>query len=144
MLNSTPAVIAMFSIVMFGMILLPLLNSLVLYLFSRILKFNNRSFRTAFFCSLTNFGIFIGLSSTFSILFINRIQQQSAIFSLVSLLASFVAGIFVVRKFYKESIAKSLLALFLTGLVMLVLFIIIAIVGSLILGPYLLKGGVLK
>jgi len=144
MLNNTSVVVVMLFSVMFGMILVPLLGSFVLHLLSKLLKFEKQSWKTALYCSLINVGILIAINSVFAILFIGKIQQIPPVFSLLSFLVSFIAGTYVVRRFYNESVLRSFLVLFFTALVMIVVFIIIAIVASIILGPYLLKGGVLK
>ena len=120
-----------------GLAIAPLVASLVLRLFSRLFKFQKNDFKTAFYCSLIILGILIGINSILSILFLDQIQKLSSIFTILSLAVSFIAGIYVIHRFYGESILKSFSVLLLTGLIMFVVLILIIILISLILGPYL-------
>ena len=114
----------------------PLVASLVLCLFSRLFKFQKNDFKTAFYCSLIILGILIGVNSILSILFLDQIPKSS-LFTILSLAVSFIAGVYVIHRFYRESIFKSFLVLLLTGLIMFVVLILIIILISLILSPYL-------
>lgn len=137
MLNSTPLIILIMFLSILGSAIAPLVASLVLRLFSRLFKFQKNDFKTAFYCSLIILGILIGINSILSILFLDQIQKLSSIFTILSLTVSFIAGIYVIHRFYGESILKSFLVLLLTGLIMFVVLILIIISISLISGPYL-------
>ena len=121
-LNSTSSVILIISLSMVGIIVAPLIASLVLRLFSRLFKFSKNDFKTALYCNLITLGVFVGVSSVSSILFLG--QKLSPIFTILPFAVSLIVGTYVVHRFYGSSIFKSFLALFLTGLVLfLVLFI---------------------
>ena len=120
-LNSTSSVILIISLSMVGIIVAPLIASLVLRLFSRLFKFPKNDFKTALYCNLITLGVFVGISSVTSILFLG--QKLSPIFTIFSYIISLVVGTYVVHKFYGSSILKSFLALFLTGLVLFIALI---------------------
>jgi len=127
-LNSTPLVILVISLSMLGLVVAPVVASLVLRLFSRLFKFPKNDFKTALYCNLIILGIFIGVSSVSSILFLG--QKLSPIFTIFSYVISLIVGTYVVHRFYGSSIFKSFLALFLTGLVLIIAFIfVILLVG---------------
>lgn len=133
-LDSTPLVILFISLSMLGLIIAPLIASLVLRLFSKLFKFPKNDFKTALYCNLITFGVFVGVSFVPSMLFLG--QKLSPIFTIFSYIISLIVGTYVVHRFYGSSILKSFLALFLTGLVLFITLICIIIVVSLILVPY--------
>ena len=137
MLNSTPLIILIMFLSILSLVIALLVASLVLRLFSRLFKFQKNDFKTAFYCSLIILGILIGVNSILSILFLDQIQKLSSILTILSSVASFIAGGYVIHRFYRASIFKSFLALALTGLIVFIAWIFIAILISLILSPYL-------
>ena len=127
-LNSTSSVILIFSLSMVGIIVAPLIASLLLRLFSRLFKFPKNDFKTALYCNLITLGVFVGISSVPSILFLG--QKLSPIFTILPFIISLIVGTYVVHRFYGSSIFKSFLALFLTGLVLFIgLICVILLVG---------------
>ena len=133
-LNSTPLVILFISLSMLGLIIAPLVASLVLRLFSRLFKFPKNDFKTALYCNLITLGVFAGVSSVSSILFLG--QKLSPIFTIFSFIISLIVGTYVVHRFYGSSIFKSFLALFLTGLVLFITLICVILLVNLILIPH--------
>ena len=132
-LNSTSSVIMLLSLSVLGLIIVPLVASLVLRLFSQLFKFLKNDFKTALYCNLIILGIFVGVSFVSNILFLG--QKLTTIFIIPPYIISFIVGIYVVHRFYGSSILKSFLALFLTGLVLFIVFILVII---LLFSPYLL------
>ena len=127
-LNSTSSVILIFSLSIAGIIVAPLVASLVLRLFSRLFKFSKNDFKTALYCNLITLGIFVGISSISSILFLG--QKLSPAFTIFPFIISLIVGTYVVHRFYGSSIFKSFLALFLTGLALFIgLICVIILVG---------------
>ena len=133
-LNSTSSVILIFSLSIVGIIVAPLVASLVLRLFSRLFKFPKNDFKTALYCNLITLGVFVGVSSVSSILFLG--QKLSPIFTILPFAISLIVGTYVVHRFYGSSILKSFFALLLTGLVLFIALICVILVVSLILVPY--------
>ena len=71
------------------------------------------------------FGIMIAISSTLSMFFLDKITQWQNVFTIVALLISFIAGFFVIFKFYKESQGKCFVVWSLTCVAGIVLFFIL-------------------
>jgi|GEM_PF-2469339 len=137
LLNSTSSVILIFSLSILGIIIAPLVASLILRLFSRLFKFSKNDFKTALYCNLIILGIFVGISSALNILFLDQIQKLSSIFTILSSVISLVAGTYVVHRFYGSSPLKSFFAIFLTGLTLFIgLIFVILLMG---LGIALIK-----
>jgi len=124
-LNSTSSVILIISLSMVGIIVAPLIASLVLRLFSRLFKFPKNDFKTALYCNLIILGIFVGISSVPSILFLG--QKLSPIFTILPYIISLVIGTYVVHRFYGSSLLKSFFVLLLTGLTLFIALIFIII-----------------
>jgi len=121
-------------------VILPLITSLSIWLFSKILKFKKNDYKTAVQTSLVIFGIGFLLNALFTMVFFNARQQSiPPIIESVFLLTSFIAGIYVVHKLYNETISKSFWMLFLGGIAILIAVIIISIPVSIIMFPYLTK-----
>jgi len=114
-LNSTSSVVLILSLSILGIIIAPLVASLVLRLFFRLFKFPKNDFKTALYCNLIIIGIYVGIGSSLNILFLDQIQGLSSVFTLLSLIISLIAGTYVIHKFYGSSLVKSFFALFLTG-----------------------------
>ena len=113
---------------MVGIIVAPLIASLVLRLFSRLFKFPKNDFKTALYCNLIILGVFAGISSVSNILFLG--QKLSPIFTILSLVISLIVGTYVVHRFYGSSLLKSFFALLLTGLALFIaLIFVIILVG---------------
>ena len=136
-LNSTSSVVLIFFLSILGIIIAPLVASFVLRLFSRLFKFSKNDFKTALYCNLIILGIFVGLSSSLNILFLDQIQKLSSVFTIISSIISLVAGTYVVHRFYGSSLLKSFLALLLTGVTLFVVPIIVIILVG--LGVTLIK-----
>ena len=136
-LNSTSSVVLIFFLSILGIIIAPLVASFVLRLFSRLFKFSKNDFKTALYCNLIILGIFVGLSSSLNILFLDQIQKLSSVFTIISSIISLVAGTYVVHRFYGSSLLKSFLALLLTGVTLFIVPIIVIILVG--LGVTLIK-----
>ena len=128
-LNSTSSVILIFSLSIVGIIVAPLIASLVLRLFSRLFKFQKNDFRTALYCNLIIFGIFVGISSVSGILFLG--QKLSPIFTIFPYIISLITGTYVVHRFYGSSLLKSFFVLLLTGLTLFIALIFVILIISL-------------
>lgn len=127
-LNSTSLVILIFSLSTVGIIVAPLVASLVLRLFSRLFKFPKNDFKTALYCNLITLGVFVGVSSMSSILFLG--QKLSPIFTILPFIISLIVGTYVVHRFYGSPLLKSFFVLLLTGLTLfIVLIFVIIIIG---------------
>jgi hypothetical protein len=132
-MTSTSFVLIVIISFVLALIILPLFTSLALWLFSNVLKFQKKDYRTALYSSLTIFGIGILIESALAMLFFNELQNFSWVVGDIALIISFVAGVYIVRRFYKESVLKSFLALLLGGVVVLIVAILIAIIISLLM-----------
>jgi hypothetical protein len=112
---------------MLGLIITPLVASLVLRLFSKLFKFPKNDFKTALYCIVITLGVFVGVSFIPNMLFLG--QKLSPIFTIFSFVISLVVGTYVVYRFYGSSLLKSFFALLLTGLTLLIaLFFVILII----------------
>jgi hypothetical protein len=118
-----------FVIILFSLILGTLLNSLALWITSKLFKLANTTFKTALVAALVavviafviNFVISLGTAGNISLALIG---------SLVSIVAVFVINSLVVKKFYELETGKA----FLVGLVWTVMGLIVGfIVGLTIL-----------
>ena len=131
-LNSTSSVILFFSFSIVGTIAAPLVASLFLRLFSRLFKFPKNDFKTALYCNLIILAVYVGVSSSLSILFLDQIPKLSLslIFTILPLVISFIVGTYVVHRFYGSSLLKSFLALLLTGVTLFfVLLFVVMFIG---------------
>ncbi len=131
-LNSASWGALMITLSMVGLVVAPLVASLILRLFSRLFKFPKNDFKTALYCNLIILGIFVGVSSSLNILFLDQIQKLSSVFSILAFLAlrsiiSLVAGTYVIHKFYGSSLVKSFFALLLTGVTLFIIGLILVI-----------------
>ncbi|PIR54837.1 hypothetical protein COU74_03770 [Candidatus Peregrinibacteria bacterium CG10_big_fil_rev_8_21_14_0_10_36_19] len=128
--NGTSLIFLILTVGILGMIIIPLITSLILRFFARLLKFAKSDFKTALYCNLVILGIHLGITMSLGMLFLDRIQELSSVLSLFSLVVSLMVGVYVVHKFYGSSLIKSFFALFLTGLTLFVgLFIIVLFLG---------------
>jgi len=127
LLNSTSSVVLIFFLSMLGIIIAPLVASLILRLFSRLFKFPKNDFKTALYCNLIILGIFVGISSSLNILFLDQIQKLSSIFTILASVISLIAGTYVVHRFYGSSLLKSFFVLLLTELTLFIALILVII-----------------
>ena len=72
-------------------------------------------------------GIMIAISGALSMLFLDKIMQWQTIFTILALLISFIAGFFIVYKFYKETPLKCFGVWALTCITGIVMYVIIVI-----------------
>ena len=138
MVELTP--LLMFLAIIFSIIFLiatPLTGALILSLITRWFKFKKTDYKTALYSVLIVFGIMFAVSSALSMFFIDKIMEWQNIFTILALLISFIAGFFVVYKFYKESLGKCFGAWALTCIGGIVLFVIIIIIIALIFGQFI-------
>ena len=119
----------------------PLIGALILSLFTRRFKFKKTDFKTALYSVLIVFGIMIAIISILSMLFLDKIMQWQDIFTIIAFLLSFIAGFFVVFKFYKESPAKCFGVWILTSITGVIILVIFIIIIALIFGTFFMKGG---
>ena len=129
-LNSTSSVVLIFSLSILGVIIAPLVASLILRLYARLFRFSRNDFKTALYSNLIILGIFVGVSASLNILFLDQIQKLSSIFSLLSSIISLISGTYVVHKFHGSSLVKSFFAVLLTGVTLFIglVFVIIFVV----------------
>ena len=127
LLNSTSSVVLIFSLSILGIIIAPLVASLILCLFSRLFKFPKNDFKTALYCNLIILGIFVGISSSLNILFLDQIQKLSSLFTILASIISLIAGTYVIHRFYGSSLLKSFFVLLLTGLTLFIALIFVII-----------------
>jgi len=129
MLNSALLIILIMFLSVLSLAIAPLVASLVLCLFSRLFKFQKNDFRTALYCNLIIFGIFVGISSVSGILFLG--QKLSPIFTIFPYIISLITGTYVVHRFYGSSLLKSFFVLLLTGLTLFIALIFVILIISL-------------
>ena len=126
----------------FGIILLvgiPSLGALILWILTRWFKFKKRNFKTASYTVLISFGVMIVINTFLTLMFIDKLVQLQYILVLIAILASFISGFFVIFKFYKESIGKTILVWLLTCIIGLIFFFILIIIIALIFGTFFMK-----
>ena len=130
----------MFLAIIFSIIFLiatPLIGALILSLFTRWFKFKKTDYKTALYSVLIVLGIMIAISSALSMLFLDKIMEWQTIFTILALLISFIAGFFIVYKFYKETPLKCFGVWALTCVAGIVSYVIIIILIALILGQFI-------
>ena len=127
----------MFSIIF--LVATPLIGALVLSMFTRLFKFKKTDYKTALVSVLIAFGVMMAVSSALSTLFLDKLVQWQSTFTVLALLISFIAGLFVVYKFYKESFSKCFWVWVLTYVAGIVVFIIIVMLIVLIFGQFIRK-----
>jgi hypothetical protein len=95
----------------------------ILFIFTHLFRFKNKNFRTALYTMLAVFGIMIAVNGTLSFAFIDKIEQLRNNFTVISFLASFVSGFYLIFKFYKESLGKCIAVWLLTCVTELIFFV---------------------
>lgn len=99
----------MFFAIIFSIIFLiatHLIDVLILSLFTKWFKFKKTDYKTALYSVSIVLGIIIAISSALSMFFLDKIMQWQIIFTILALLISFIAGFFIIYKFYKETQLK--------------------------------------
>ena len=129
-----------FAFVIILIILTFLIASLLLFFSQKLLKFKKPNFKLALASIFITSLAYLIFSQIFTFLFLDfknlsveEIKKQSSpIYSLISLIVSILVGSFTISKFYKESFLKSLgvllVAVIGTGIIMIVIVILLALI----------------
>jgi hypothetical protein len=108
-----------------GLIVVPLVGALLLWLTTKIFKFNRPSYPLSLACIFIAFGCSTAIMAVFSMLLFERIEEYAILFGLTTIVTGIVSEIVAVKFLFKESVWKSVGATVLSMAIGLVLYIAI-------------------
>ncbi len=106
-------------------LIVPLVNTLLLWLSTKILRFKNSSFLKSLYCILISLGAFMMTSTIISLITGYQMEKYAISLSLLTMAAALIAEVIAVKKLFKVSVLKAVGATLISiffGFILLIAF----------------------
>lgn len=118
-----------------GLFIFPIVKTFLLWVATKLLKFEKQSFKTSLYCVLIAFGCVIVINTIFAMLFLDQIRENASLIGFLDITIGITAEIIAVKKLFKVSLWKSISATFIS----LIGEFMILLVFGIIIGFFVVK-----